>query len=86
VYGVLDSLMAASTELITPRRSSTSTVLFTPPSRVKVEHVEEFITILSDDSDGNSPTVALFIPSISSDRPLSKFSQLSSVSPSLPMT
>jgi hypothetical protein len=59
VYGVSDSVMAASTELVTPHRSSIGTVLLTPATRVKVEHVEELITILSDDSDGNSPIVAL---------------------------
>jgi hypothetical protein len=58
VYGVSDSVMAASMELVTPHRSSTGTVQLTPASRVKVEHVEELITILSDDSDGKSPTVA----------------------------
>jgi hypothetical protein len=50
--------MAASTKLVTPHRSSTGTVQVNPPSRVKVEQVEELITILNDDSDGNSPTVA----------------------------
>jgi hypothetical protein len=50
--------MAASTELVTPHRSSTSTVQLTPVTWVKVEHAEELITILSDDSDGNSPVVA----------------------------
>jgi hypothetical protein len=50
--------MAASTELVTPNQSSTGTVQLTPVTRVKVEHAEELITILSDDSDGNSPVVA----------------------------
>jgi hypothetical protein len=50
--------MAASTELVTPNRSSTGTVQLTPVTRVKVEHADELITILSDDSDGNSPVVA----------------------------
>jgi hypothetical protein len=58
VYGVSDSVMAASTELITPHRSSTGTVQLTPATQVKVEHAEELITILSDDSDGISPAVA----------------------------
>jgi hypothetical protein len=58
VYGVSDSVMAASTKLVTPHRSSTGTVQLTPITRVKVEHAEELITILSDDSDGNSPVVA----------------------------
>jgi hypothetical protein len=57
VYGVRDSVMAASTELVTPHRSSTGTVQLTPISRVKVEQGAELITILSDDSDGNSPAV-----------------------------
>jgi hypothetical protein len=51
-------VMAASTELITPYRSSTDTVQLTPATRVKIEHAEELITIMSDDSDGNSPTIA----------------------------
>jgi hypothetical protein len=50
--------MAASTELVTPHRSSTGTVQLTPATRVKIEHAEELITILSDDLDGNSPVVA----------------------------
>jgi hypothetical protein len=54
-----DSVMAASTELVTPHRSSTGTVQLTHATQVKVEHAEELITILSDDSDGNSPPVAL---------------------------
>jgi hypothetical protein len=58
VYGVSDSVMAASTELVTPHRSSTGTVQLTPVTWVKVEHAEELITILSDDSNGNSPVVA----------------------------
>jgi hypothetical protein len=58
VYGVSDSLMAASTKLITPHRSSTGTIQLTPATRVKVEKDEELITILSDDSDENSPIVA----------------------------
>src|SRR5450759_768758 len=59
VYGVSDSVMAASTELVTPHRSSTGTVQLTPATRVKFEPADELITILSDDSDGNSPDVAL---------------------------
>jgi hypothetical protein len=58
VYGVSESMMAASTELVTPHRSSTAIVQLTPSTRVKVEHAEELITILNDDSDGNSPAVA----------------------------
>jgi hypothetical protein len=50
--------MAASTKLVTPHRSSTCTIQLTPATRVKVEHAEELITILSDDSDGNSLAVA----------------------------
>jgi hypothetical protein len=58
VYGVSESVMAASTELVTPHRSSTGTVQLTPATRVKVELADELITILNDDSDGNSPAVA----------------------------
>jgi hypothetical protein len=58
VYGISDSVMAASTELVTPHRSSAGTVQLNPPSRVKDEQAEELITILSDDSNGNSPVVA----------------------------
>jgi hypothetical protein len=57
VSGVSESVMAASTELVTPHRSSTGTVHLTPATRVKVEKGDEVINILSDDSDGNSPTV-----------------------------
>jgi hypothetical protein len=58
VYRVSDSVMAASTELVTSHHSSTGTVQLTPITWVKVEHAEELITILSDDSDRNSPIVA----------------------------
>jgi hypothetical protein len=58
VYSVSDSVMAASTELVMPHHSSTGTIQLTPITRMKVEHAEELITILSDDSDGNSPIVA----------------------------
>ena len=51
VYGMSDSMMAATMELVTPHRSSTGTIQLTPATRVKVEHVEELITILSDDFD-----------------------------------
>jgi hypothetical protein len=57
VYGVSDSVMATSTELVTPHCSSTGTVQLTPISQVKVEQAAELITILSDDSNGNSPVV-----------------------------
>jgi hypothetical protein len=55
---VSESMMAASTELVTPHRSSTGTVQLTPATQVKVEKGDDLITILSDDSDGNAPTVA----------------------------
>jgi hypothetical protein len=58
VYSVSESVMAASIELVTSHQSSTGTVQLTPATRVKVEHAEELITILSDDSDRNSPIVA----------------------------
>jgi hypothetical protein len=50
--------MAASIELVIPHQSSTGTIQLTPAIRVKVEHAEELITILSNDLDGNSPAVA----------------------------
>jgi hypothetical protein len=58
VYGVSDLVMAASTELVTPHRSSTGTVHLTPATRVKVEKGDEVINILNDDSDGNSRAIA----------------------------
>jgi hypothetical protein len=79
VYGVSDSLMAASTELVTPHRSSTGTVHLTPITWVKLEHVEELITILSDDSNSNSPTVALPMTSPLVNSPLPKSSQKSPI-------
>ena len=59
VYGVGNSVMAASTELLTPNRSSTGTVQLTATTGIKLEPVDELITFLSDDSDDNSPTVVL---------------------------
>jgi hypothetical protein len=58
MYGMSESVMAASTELVTLHRSSIGTVHLTPATWVKVEKGDEVINILSDDSDGNSPTVA----------------------------
>jgi hypothetical protein len=51
--------MAATTELVTPHRSSTGTVQLTHATWVKVEQAEELITLLSNNSDGNSPPVTL---------------------------
>jgi hypothetical protein len=84
VYGMSDSVMAASTELVTPHRSSTSTVQLTPPTQVKVEHAKELITILSDDLDGNSPTVALLVTSPLVNSLLPKSSQKSPITLSHP--
>jgi hypothetical protein len=75
VYGVSDSVMAATTELVTPHRSSTGTVQLTHAMRVKVEQAEELITILSDDSDGNSLPVALPMTSPLLNTPLPESSQ-----------
>jgi hypothetical protein len=77
VYGVSDSVMAATTELVTPHHSSTGTIQLTHATRVKVEQAEELITILSDDSDGNSPPVALPITSPLLNSPLPESSQKS---------
>ena len=51
--------MVATMELVTSHHSSTGTVQLIHATWVKVEHVEELIIILSDDSDGNSPPIAL---------------------------
>jgi hypothetical protein len=48
-YGLSDCLMGASTELLTPRESSTCTVQTTMPGRVKIEPSLETIYELSDD-------------------------------------
>ena len=58
IYDMSESIMAPSTELVTFHQSSTSTVQLTFTTWVKVEHAKELITILSDDSDRNSPIVA----------------------------
>ena len=54
-----DSVMAASMELVTSHRSSTGTIQLTPATWVKLKHVDGLITILSNDSNGNSPIIAL---------------------------
>ena len=58
MYGMSESVMATSTELVTPHQSSVGTVQFIPATWMKVEQGEELITILNDDSDRNSPTIA----------------------------
>ena len=77
VYGVSDSVMVASTELVTPHQSSISTIQLTPATRVKLEHVDELITILSDDSNNNFPTVVLPMNSPLINSPLPESSQKS---------
>jgi hypothetical protein len=79
VYGMSDSMMVASTELVTPHRSSIVTIQLTPVTRMKVEHAEELITILSDDCDGNSPVVASPIRSPLINNSLPKSSQKSHI-------
>ena len=74
-----ESVMAASLELVTPHRSSKSIVQFTLATRVKVEHVEELITVLSNDLDRNSPTVGLSMTSPLDNSPLPKSSQKSPI-------
>jgi hypothetical protein len=69
--------MAATMELVTPHRSSTGTIQLTYAMQVKVEHAEELITLLSDDSDGNSPRVALPMTSPLFNSPLLESSQKS---------
>ena len=70
VFGMSDSMMAATMELVTPHHSSIGTIQLTFATRMKVEHAEELITILSDDSDGNSPPVALCMTSPLLNSPL----------------
>jgi hypothetical protein len=79
VYGMSDSVMAASMELVTPHHSSTGTIQLTPATHVKVERIEELIIIFSDDSDGNSPTVALPMTSPLVSSPLPESSQKSPI-------
>ena len=57
ICSMTDSVMATSTELVTSHRSSTSTIQLTSATRVKVEHAKELITMINDDSNGNSPAV-----------------------------
>jgi hypothetical protein len=77
VYGVSDSVMAASTELVTPHSSSTGTVQLTHATWVKVEYGEELITILSNESDRNSPTIAHSMTSLLFNSHLPESSQKS---------
>ena len=69
--------MAASTELLTPNRSSTGTVQLTTATGVKLEPVDELITFLSDDSIDNSPTIVLPMNSPLVNSPLVESSQKS---------
>jgi hypothetical protein len=55
LYGLSESTMAASTELAPSLRSSSFTNRTPITSTVKVEPGVEYITILSDDSNVNSP-------------------------------
>ena len=56
--------MVATMKLVTSNRSSIGTVQLIPATRVKLEHVDELITILSNDFDGNSPPVVLPVASL----------------------
>ena len=77
VYGVSDSVMAASTEQVKPHRPSSSPAQLTPATVVKLEQADELITILSEDSDGNSLVRVLSRVFPLVDRTLSKPSQKS---------
>ena len=79
VYGVSDSMIVASTELVTPHCSSIGTVELTPPTQVKLEYAKELITILSDDFDRNSPILALPMTSPLVNSPLLESSQRSPI-------
>jgi hypothetical protein len=52
--GLTKSVMAASTEVVTPLHFSTCTIQILLPSIVKVEPGAKIITILSDNSDNTS--------------------------------
>ena len=84
VYGVSDSVMAASLELVRPHRSSPSPAQVTPAIVVKLEQDDELITFLSEDSDGNSPERVLPTVSPLVDKTLSKSSHKSPSSQSHP--
>lgn len=58
VFGYSSSTLQGSTVCLTPA-SVTSTVLLTPPVRVKIEPQTEPITLLSDSDDDIVPTVDL---------------------------
>ena len=77
VYNVSDSIMVATMKLVTSNRSSTGTIQLTPATQVKLEHADELITILSNDSDGNSPPVALSMTFALVSSPLPESSQKS---------
>ena len=56
-YGLPDLIPASSTELLTPRVSSTSTMSLPVPPKIKVEPGLPDITILSDDSEDDLPSL-----------------------------
>jgi hypothetical protein len=55
LYGLSESVMAATTILATPLSSPSCTIQTTLNSRVKVEPGLQSVTILSDDSDMSFP-------------------------------
>lgn len=56
LYGLSNSLLAGSTEILTPRQSSTSMHNSPRVRTVKIEPGLEPIHLLSDDSDDDTPT------------------------------
>ena len=56
-YGLPDLILASSTELLTPRVSSTSTMPLPVPPKIKVEPGLPDITVLSDNSEDDLPSL-----------------------------
>ena len=75
-YGVRSLLVSADGLRGTPRQSSTSSFQTPPLNLVKVESVEECVTILSSDSDQNSPEFRLSSKTPSSVSTLPRFTSL----------
>ena len=62
LFGVPISISNASTELLTPYRSTTSTVNFPMKAKVKLEPTDKEILLLSDSSDDNQTPID-YLPS-----------------------
>jgi hypothetical protein len=62
VFGVFDSMLECSTELLTPRESSTVSVEILVLSKVKIEPGLQTIYELSDDFDGDVEVLKSYSP------------------------